>query len=68
MVRPGELGTVAEIRAAAAERGMDVLSVTLDDQFHGNPLAVVPQHANEQPDVSLLERHHEACRQPGWCL
>ncbi|MGA8047479.1 MAG: DUF2075 domain-containing protein [Dermatophilaceae bacterium] len=42
VVRPGEMGTVADIRAAAAERGVDVLSVTLDDQFRcGGSLAYV---------------------------
>lgn len=42
VVRPGEMGTVADIRAAAAERGIDVLSVTLDDQFRcGGSLAYV---------------------------
>jgi hypothetical protein len=33
VVRPGELGTVGDIRAAAAERGIDVMQVDLDDQF-----------------------------------
>ena len=42
VVRPGELGTVADIRAAAAAVGMDVMSVTLDDQFRcGGSLAYV---------------------------
>ncbi len=33
VVRPGELGTVSDIRAAAAARGIDVLQIDLDDQF-----------------------------------
>ncbi|WP_034802752.1 DUF2075 domain-containing protein [Intrasporangium oryzae] len=33
VVRPGEMGTVADIRAAAAARGIDVMQVDLDDQF-----------------------------------
>lgn len=33
VVRPGEMGTVADIRAAAAARGIDVLQIDLDDQF-----------------------------------
>lgn len=33
VVRPGELGTVSEIRAAAAMRGIDVMQIDLDDQF-----------------------------------
>lgn len=33
VVRPGEMGTVAEIRAAAAARGIDVVQIDLDDQF-----------------------------------
>jgi hypothetical protein len=42
VVRPGEMGTVADIHAAAAERGIDVLSVTMDDQFRcGGSLAYV---------------------------
>lgn len=42
VVRPGELGTVADIEAAAKERGIDVLSITLDDQFRcGGSLAYV---------------------------
>lgn len=42
VVRPGELGTVADIHAAAAERGIDVLTVRLDDQFRcGGSLAYV---------------------------
>ncbi|MCA1783093.1 MAG: DNA/RNA helicase domain-containing protein [Dermatophilaceae bacterium] len=42
VVRPGELGTVADIHAAAAARGIDVLSVSLDDQFRcGGSLAYV---------------------------
>lgn len=42
VVRPGELGTVADIEAAARERGIDVLSLTLDDQFRcGGSLAYV---------------------------
>ncbi|PID53274.1 MAG: ATP-binding protein [Micrococcales bacterium] len=42
VVRPGELGTVADISAAAAARGIDVLHVRLDDQFRcGGSLAYV---------------------------
>lgn len=42
VVRPGEMGTVADIRAAAAERGIDVLTLTLDDQFRcGGSVAYV---------------------------
>ena len=42
VVRPGELGTVADIHAAAAARGIDVLTVSLDDQFRcGGSLAYV---------------------------
>lgn len=42
VVRPGEMGTIADIRAAAADRGIDVLSVTLEDQFRcGGSLAYV---------------------------
>ena len=42
VVRPGELGTVADITAAAAERGIDVLHVSLDDQFRrGGSVAYV---------------------------
>jgi uncharacterized protein len=42
VVRPGEMGTVADIHAAAAARGIDVLSVVLDDQFRcGGSLAYV---------------------------
>lgn len=33
VVRPGELGTVADITAAATAQGIDVLHVSLDDQF-----------------------------------
>ncbi len=33
IVRPGEMGSVAAIRAYAAERGLDVVEVALDDQF-----------------------------------
>lgn len=33
VVRPGEMGTVADIRAAAAARGIDVMQIDLDDQF-----------------------------------
>ncbi len=33
VVRPGELGTVSDIVAAASARGMEVLHVSLDDQF-----------------------------------
>ncbi|MBW3084876.1 hypothetical protein KEM60_01065 [Austwickia sp. TVS 96-490-7B] len=33
VVRPGELGTVDDIREAAAQRGIDVLVIELDDQF-----------------------------------
>lgn len=33
VVRPGEMGTVADIRAAAAARGIDVMQVDLDAQF-----------------------------------
>lgn len=42
VVRPGESGTVADITAAAAGRGIDVMHVTLDDQFRcGGSLAYV---------------------------
>lgn len=42
VVRPGEMGTVADIHAAAAARGIDVLTVSLDDQFRcGGSLAYV---------------------------
>ena len=42
VVRPGELGTVADITGAAAARGIDVLQVRLDDQFRcGGSLAYV---------------------------
>ena len=42
VVRPGELGTVADIHAAAAARGIDTLTVSLDDQFRcGGSLAYV---------------------------
>ncbi|PRY52232.1 hypothetical protein BCF74_13411 [Knoellia remsis] len=33
VVRPGEMGTVADIRAAAAQRGIDVMQIDLEDQF-----------------------------------
>jgi hypothetical protein len=33
VVRPGELGTVSDIVAAASARGLEVLHVSLDDQF-----------------------------------
>lgn len=33
VVRPGEMGTVADIRAAAAARGIDLMQIDLDDQF-----------------------------------
>ena len=42
VVRPGEMGTVADITAAAAARGIDVMHVSLDDQFRcGESLAYV---------------------------
>ena len=42
VVRPGELGTVADITAAATAHGIDVMHVTLDDQFRcGGSLAYV---------------------------
>jgi uncharacterized protein len=42
VVRPGEMGTVTDIHTAAAARGIDVLSVSLDDQFRcGGSLAYV---------------------------
>ncbi len=42
VVRPGELGTVADITAAAAAHGIDVMHVRLDDQFRcGGSLAYV---------------------------
>ena len=42
VVRPGELGTVADVTAAAAERGLEVLHVDLDAQFRcGGSLAYV---------------------------
>lgn len=42
VVRPGELGTVADITAAAAQRGIEVMHLTLDDQFRcGGSLAYV---------------------------
>ena len=42
VVRPGEMGTVADIKAAAAARGIDVMELTLDDQFRcGGSLAYV---------------------------
>lgn len=33
VVRPGEMGSVADIRAAAARRGLDVVQVDLDAEF-----------------------------------
>ncbi len=33
VVRPGEMGTIAEIRTAAAAQGIDVMQIDLDDQF-----------------------------------
>lgn len=75
VVRPGEMGTVADIRAAAAARGIDVLSVSLDDQFRcGGSLAYVgwverllgirdggPVHWDGDDDfsVSVMESPHE---------
>jgi hypothetical protein len=42
VVRPGELGTVADITTAATAHGIDVMHVALDDQFRcGGSLAYV---------------------------
>ncbi|GMA21531.1 hypothetical protein GCM10025862_42190 [Arsenicicoccus piscis] len=42
VVRPGELGTVADIEVAARERGIDVMKINLDAQFRcGRSLAFV---------------------------
>lgn len=75
VVRPGEMGTVTDIHAAAAEQGIDVLTVHLDDQFRcGGSLAYVdwverllglrpggPATWTGDPDfaVSVLSSPHE---------
>ncbi|RKT76709.1 hypothetical protein DFJ68_0105 [Terracoccus luteus] len=75
VVRPGELGTVADIRAAAAARGMEVLHVDLDAQFRcGGSAAFIrwvegllglgdaPAHRWQGEDtfsVELMESPHE---------
>lgn len=59
VVRPGELGTAADIEAAASERGIDVIRVDLDAQFRcGGSLEYVSwvQHLLElepgEPEVA----------------
>lgn len=75
VVRPGEMGTVADIHAAAAERGIDVSMVTLDDQFRcGGSLAYVAWverllglrsggptrwHGDDDFSVSVMDTPHE---------
>jgi hypothetical protein len=43
VVRPGEMGTVADITAAAAARDIDVIHIQLDDQFRCGGSAVYVQ-------------------------